>query len=48
MKKRYWIPSALLGIVGSLLIWGSYSYEDKTRSTESAGNDAASTGITVK
>ena len=48
MKKRYWLTSALVVVVGGLLAWGRYSYEDTMRSTESPGHDAASAAVIVK
>ena len=47
MRKRYWLASTFLVVLGSLLTWGYYSYEVKTLSTESAGHDSASTVVTV-
>ena len=48
MKKRDWLTSPLIVVVGGLLTWCYYSYKDTIRSTESAGRDAATTSISAK
>ena len=48
MRRRYWIPSALLVTVGGLGARGYYSHADAFLSTESARNDAASSALTDK
>jgi len=40
MKKRYWIPSALLVAVGGLLAWGYYGHEDLIRKANSGDMEA--------
>ena len=48
MRRRYWIPSALLVTVGGLGARGYYSHVDAFLPTETAGNDAASPALTDK
>ena len=48
MRRRYWIPSALLVTLGALGARGYYSHADGFLPTESAGNDAASFALTDK
>ena len=48
MRRRHWIPSALLVTVGGLGARGYYSHSDAFLPTESAGNDVASSAVTAK
>ena len=48
MRRRHWIPSALLVTVGGLGARGYYSHVDAFLPTESAGNDVASSAVTAK
>ena len=48
MKRRYWIPSALLVTVGCLYARGYYSQADTLLPTETAESDAASSAVTDK
>ena len=48
MRRRYWIPSALLVTLGGLGARGYYSQADAFLPTESAGNAAASSAVTAK
>ena len=48
MRRRHWIPSALLVTVGGLGALGYYSHADAFLPTESAGNDVASSAVTAK
>ena len=40
MKKRYWIPSALLVAVGGLLAWAYYDTENTIRKANSGDMEA--------
>ena len=48
MRRRHWIPSALLVTVGGLGARGYNSHADAFLPRESAGNDAASSVVTDK
>ena len=48
MRRRHWIPSALLVTAGVLGARGYYSHADAFLPTESAGNDVASSAVTAK
>ena len=48
MRRRHWIPSALLVTVGGLGARTYYSHVDAFLPTESAGNDVASSAVTAK
>ena len=48
MRRRHWIPSALLVTVGGLGARGYYSHSDAFLPTESAGNDVASSAVIAK
>ena len=46
MKRRYWIPSAVLVTVSGLGAWNYYSHADAFLSPKSAKNNAASSALT--
>ena len=48
MRRRYWIPSAVLVTVGGIAARGYYSHADAFLSKASAGNDIASPALTDK
>ena len=47
MRRRHWIPLALLVTVGGLGARGYYSHADAFLPTESVGNDVASSAVTA-
>ena len=48
MRRRYWIPSAVLVTVGGIAARGYYSHADAFLSKASAGNDIESPALTDK
>ena len=48
MRRRYWIPSAVLLTVGGIAARGYYSHADAFLSEASAGNDIESPALTDK
>jgi hypothetical protein len=48
MRRRYWIPSAVLVTVGGIAARGYYSHADAFLSKASAGNDIESSALTDK
>ena len=48
MRRRYWIPSAVLVTVGGVAARGYYSHADAFLSKASAGNDIESPALTDK
>ena len=48
MRRRYWIPSAVLVTLGGVAVRGYYSHADAFLSKASAGNDVASPAVNDK
>ena len=48
MRRRYWIPSAVLVTVGGIAARGYYRHADAFLSKASAGNDIESPALTDK